>query len=159
MAITKINEPALPSGSILQIVSTLWSGGSSGTTSSTYAEVSSDLRRTITPSSTSSKILVTCTGGFSYVPDGNRLSCNMYYQVASGSYAEVGNTSYMIGASGSSGIGSAPHAYSFLHSPSSVAELTYSLYHRRNTGSDTVYTTSTNGVTLGMVLTCMEVAG
>ena len=146
-------------GKILQVVSTLWSGGSSGTTSSTYAEVSSSLSRTITPSSTSSKIFVTCTGGFSYVPDGNRLSCNMYYKVGSGSYGEVGNTSYMIGASGSSGIASAPHSYSFLHSPSSTSELTYSLFQRRNSGSDTVYATTTNGVTLGMVLTCMEIAG
>ena len=151
--------PAGVGGKVLQVVSTLWSGGSSGTTSSTYAEVSSSLRRTITPSSTSSKIFVTCTGGFSYVPDGNRLSCNMYYKVGSGSYGEVGNTSYMIGASGSSGTASAPHSYAFLHSPSSVAELTYSLYHRRNTGSDTVYSTTTNGVTLGMVLTCMEISG
>jgi len=152
---------ALVTGKIGQVVSNLWSGAASAsTTSTTYAEASSDLATAITPTATSSKILITCTGGFSYVPDGNRMTCNMYYKVTSGgTYAEVGDTSYLMGLSNdvNAGVQSSPHAYSFLHSPSSVSELYYNLYFRRQSGSDAVYVTTINTVNFGISLTLMEV--
>ena len=152
---------ALVTGKIGQVVSNLWSGAASASsTSTTYAEASSDLATAITPTATSSKILITCTGGFSYVPDGNRMTCNMYYKVTSGgTYAEVGDTSYLMGLSNdvNAGVQSSPHAYSFLHSPSSVSELYYSLYFRRQSGSDAVYVTTTNTVNFGISLTLMEI--
>jgi hypothetical protein len=148
-------------GKIGQVVSNLWSGAASASsTSTTYAEASSDLATAITPTATSSKILITCTGGFSYVPDGNRMTCNMYYKVTSGgTYVEVGDTSYLMGLSNdvNAGVQSSPHAYSFLHSPSSVSELYYSLFFRRQSGSDAVLVTTTNTVTFGISLTLMEV--
>ena len=148
-------------GKIGQVVSNLWSGAASASsTSTTYAEASSDLATAITPTATSSKILITCTGGFSYVPDGNRMTCNMYYKVTSGgTYAEVGDTSYLMGLSNdvNAGVQSSPHAYSFLHSPSSVSELYYSLYFRRQSGSDAVYVTTINTVNFGISLTLMEI--
>ena len=148
-------------GKIGQVVSTLWSGSPSASSSSTtYAQADTGLTTAITPTATSSKIFVTCTGGFSYVPDGTRMTCNMYYKVTSGgTYVEVGDTSYMMGLSGSghAGVQSTPHAYSFLHSPSSVSELYYSLFFRRQSGSDGVLVTTTNTVTFGIALTLMEV--
>ena len=77
-------------GGIIQVVSTSWNSTTSSTSTS-FVEISSNLRTTITPNFTSSKILVTsCL----YTSSANsRQTYRMYRSIAGGAYGQAPNAS------------------------------------------------------------------
>ncbi len=141
----------MPTGSVLQVVqglntNTLEGGFLLNTTSSSYVAV--PLSATITPSATSSKILILLT------------TC--FYRAGSSSFTIYG---------GGSNIGDSTHgiqrmtgadanwrgeSHSILHSPSTTSAITYQLYVRIESGGD--LTVGGDGGVRNTI-TLMEIAG
>ena len=155
----------LPAGSILQVVSTT-KGDAFSTTSTSYVDVTG-LSATITPRSTSSKILISIDSN----EDIQTSVTEVYFQVtrngtpvgiADAAGSRTRNGVYLVDRSADE-----PEivSYSYLDSPSSTASLTYQLQVRGNTGNS-VYinrrATDTDSSTIGRsvsTITLMEVAG
>jgi hypothetical protein len=140
MALTKINNntlsaitglPAGIGGKVLQVVTAVLSGGSSNKETTSSSFVSGTLAVAITPSATSSKILVKTANGFGSSGDA-------YFTIYRGSTNLGGSTYGMqrINATTYSN-GSLIH----LDAPSSTSSLTYTVYFRA--GSGTAYINNT----------------
>ena len=144
---------AMPAGHILQVVSTQ-TIASISTTSDAYQAAGWYLD--ITPTSTSSKILVTLSGGGQYV--GNSASVSQYVTIYRDS-TNLGDSNYGLSrfatAGGSWNI--APHSCSVLDSPSSTSSVRYQPYFKRTGSSATAYFSHTDRGKI--TLTLMEVAG
>jgi hypothetical protein len=155
MAISKIQDAgvsltgaALPAGSVLQVVSNS-NATNTSTTSTSYVAVT-DLTQSITPSSTSSKILIL-------------VNMNLYVSSigSEGAITIYRNGSNLTDASGfadmytgsSDLILQAPMMY--LDSPSSTSSVTYAVYLKRTQGSGSLQT-SVRGTT--NTITLMEIA-
>jgi hypothetical protein len=146
---------SMPAGHIIQVVSTTESVGYS-TTTSDFSARATGLSATITPRSTSSKILVTIGAivGFQY---NNTYGKTAIYRSISGGasnnltgetggFGNVGNGAYQFG-----------KVISYLDSPSSTSAITYSLTFAYSAGGvGIVYIGANDG---SSTITLMEVAG
>jgi len=122
----KLVTSAQPVGAVLQVVQSQLTSGQSTTSTSL---VTSNLSGSITPISTSSKILIYVTGGKTYVAGAsNILLCTMY---RNGSTLGVAAT--WCPSSDTNGNG-ANHGFSYLDSPSSTSSVTYTPYYRSVSG-------------------------
>jgi len=126
-----IAKTALPSGSILQVVSNTYS--TSTTTTSTSYQISG-LTVSITPTSATSKILITGNVPYDvYGGSGNQASLTMYRGATN-----LMTNGFAIIASGSSNeIQAGSMAVNFLDSPATTSSTTYTIYFRANSGGGT----------------------
>lgn len=140
-----IEKADLPAGTVLQVVQGLYATATS-TTSTSY--VSTSLTASITPSSSSSKILVCCD-----VP---------VYQAGtaqSGYYTVYKNGSNLIPTQGAQIFGSASglasnQSFSYLESPATTSSITYTIYMKTDSGGTAyICPSSTSGS-----ITLMEIA-
>ena len=146
-----IAASALPAGSVLQVVSATYA---TQTTNSTTTYADTGLTATITPRSTSSKILVfiTMSGlekstanvanslGFKLLRDATLVS--EYAQ-----YISYTNSATILFGS---------HPFNYLDSPSSTSALAYKVQFKNMVASGTVYVQSNSNVS---TITLMEIAG
>jgi len=152
-SLTGFTDAQMPSGSVLQVLSTQTMAGIS-TTSDAFQAAGWYLD--ITPISTSSKILVTLNGGGQYV--GNSAGVTQYVTIYRDS-TNLGDSTYGLSRFSTPG-GSwalAPHSCAVLDSPSSTSSIRYQPYFRRADNSGTVYFSS--GDRGKITLTVMEIAG
>jgi hypothetical protein len=145
MALTKIRDAGLPSGTVLQVVYAKSTSTTFTSTSSSYADV---VTATITPSSSSSKVLVSASGG-QFDTSG---SAGGAFALRDNSDTVLDDGYYVRDAGEFSG---GQVSINYLDSPSTTSAITYKLSFQRNSGSGTAYITSNNHVHL----TLMEIAG
>ena len=148
---TLVTSNAMPTGSVLQVVQTT-STTTNNTTSTTY--VASSLTATITPTSTSNKIMIMVGGQLMTSGSG----VQMFFTIYRNSTTDLGNTSGSVGFgslyTSAGGALQAPLFINYLDSPSSTSATTYTIYHRVNAGTGTI---CNNGCTGTMTL--MEIKG
>jgi hypothetical protein len=144
-AITANNVGA---GNVLQVVQSQIATTQSTTSTS---NVASGLQASITPSSTSSKILIMLNGGNAWNNTDSRNVLVTFYKngsaVESGPHAIIQNTS---------GTNSFKSSWSacYLDSPSTTSSITYEPYYKVNVGTGYF-----NEATVRIMLTLMEIAG
>lgn len=151
-ALTNITSAGLPSGTVLQVVSQEHTGTGISTQSQSF-EASGHLL-SITPSSTSSKILVQLSGGhISYASTPDFLRLRFYRKIGSGSYSD--QTGDLLSCRPSSSYGMHMSAIYF-DSPATTSEVTYQVYIRSGNGNVVHYNQTLD---LQVQLTLMEIAG
>ena len=160
-----MTSASVPSGSVLQVVSTTLTNTLVYTAANTYTDISG-LVATITPTSTSSKILITCSVALV------NNSSNVYVSLkrdssfvgvgpADGSRARVagGNTYY------SSGNGLLSTSFQYLDSPSTVGATTYQVQSITDSNAATYINRTSNdanaiyGVRSQSTITLTEIKG
>ena len=143
-AITANNVGA---GNVLQVVQSTITGTVSTTSTS---DVSSGLTASITPSSTSNKILIMVSGGKTY--SANTIVNITVYRNGS-SLGSVAKSSPIEGTAHG-----ASHSLTYLDSPSSTSSVTYTIYYKSWSGNIAYFqdTSANYGQT---TLTLMEIAG
>ena len=152
LATDAITSAVMPTGSVLQVVSQEHTG-TGISTSSTSFEASGHLLA-ITPSSTSSKILVQLSGGHvSYASTPDFLRVRFYRKIGSGSYSDI--TGDLLSCRPSSTYGLHMSAIYF-DSPATTSEVTYQVYIRSGNGYTVHYNQTLD---LQVQLTLMEIAG
>ena len=143
-----IPKSALPTGSVLQVVSVANKVGTS-TTGNTY--IASTLAASITPTSSSSKILV--FGHFYVRTSASLVSAVLtLYRNSTDLTSGTLGLSYIYAASSSLEI-TAP--FSYLDSPSTTSSTTYTIYFKR---SDAAGTATVGNANIDSVITLMEIA-
>jgi len=150
MPLSKILSGSLASGvggKVLQVI-TATDNTQRGTTSTSFVTGSNTLSVSITPSSTSNKILIIVTSNV--YNDGSNSNFTIYRGATNLGDATTG-IQYC-------GVGTAANAISmhYLDSPSTTSATTYQVYFRRTGGSGTVYIQGENS--RGSI-TCLEIAG
>ena len=143
---------SLPTGSVLQVVESQMEGTGVTTTSSSFVATGHSV--TITPSSTSSKILVSILGGGSYLPTGNTMARVTIYRDSTniGHSTKGLESHYTVG---TTGFTLSPHAMRVLDSPSTTSAITYQAY--MNTDGGTFQYHSNDRGTISFI--AMEIAG
>jgi len=135
-------------GKVLQVVQSIIAT-SQNTTSTSY--VTSNLSASITPSSTSNKVLIILSGGNAWNNTNNANTLIAFYrgatELASSPHGIIQNTS------GTNSFKSSWSA-SYLDSPASSDSLTYTPYYKASSG-----TAHFNEATVSVQLTLMEIAG
>ena len=150
MALTRLNNQALPSGSVLQVVSATGIGVS--TTSTSF--VTSNLTATITPSSTSSKILILLNAAMYNGTTGMHAVATVFRGTVSGT--NLGHSSYGFGTSYASGdLTKNNISANYLDSPSTTSATTYTVGIRSEPSGTTIISVNNEM----SVLTLMEIAG
>ena len=165
-----ITAGALPAGSILQVVQTVKTNFFSTTTLDSWVDVTG-VSVAITPTSTSNKILLMCTG---YTGNGNndsfhhlrilRDSTSISIGDARGSTTRSTMNGTLRSGGGSSNDVSRPFACHILDSPSTTSEVTYKLQMLITQGTPGAIGGSTgdgddNRSSTPTFITAMEVAG
>tara|TARA_S200002703_G_C3714624_1_gene219526 strand:- start:293 stop:772 length:480 start_codon:yes stop_codon:yes gene_type:complete len=159
MALSKITNDGvatsgLPAGSVLQVVNSAVAPSNITTTSTSF--VTTGVSISITPTSTSSKIIIMLTGGGHYVPESSQFC---YVTVFRGA-TNIGDTTR--GLETFYSLSSTPeirsHALSVVDSPNTTSSTTYTFYMRKDGGA-TAY--QFNGAIDRSELTviAMEIAG
>lgn len=151
---TLVTSNAMPTGSVLQVVQATTRNTLSTTSSSLVA---TGFIGTITPSKTSSKILVMINGGqWRYTPvSGSEQLAQLYRSIGGGAYASVNNDFDEIFISPAAATSAIPHSFVFLDSPSTTSAVSYQPYWRNSSGSGTI---SYNFASIMITMTLMEIA-
>jgi|TARA_R100000149_G_C5836955_1_gene110406 hypothetical protein len=174
MALTKIADGGMPSGSIIQVVQSSIKTRLALATSGNYTKITG-LEAAITPLATSSKILVTanlniCGHGSYYVCAGRLYVNDAHISDASADDATYGSNDigswFAVGAQQWSNFTRYQISPQYLHSPSSTSQQTYSVYVADNRDNSTIYlnrqhyeTNADYMNTSKSYLTAMEIAG
>jgi hypothetical protein len=146
----------LPAGSVLQVVQTVTNSTYSVNTTSATA---SGFIGTITPTSSSSKILVSINGGqFRYSPSaGQETHVRMYRSIGGGAYSiisAIGDLTEIL-ISPANSVLAIPHSFSYLDSPATTSSVSYQPYINSNSGPITTYF---NLASVYVTMTLMEIA-
>ena len=163
MALITLNKLALPTGSVIQVES-LFTSNQQTTTSTSFVDITG-MSQTITPSSTSNKVLVTCSFFAAAIPN-----AKPYYRLLRSSTILGQITVDGVDCTFSSVNPQSPDTdragdnvvLTFLDSPSSTSEQTYKLQFRTGDASRTAYFgrrdigTDTN---VGSGITLQEIQG
>ena len=147
---------AMPAGHILQVVSTTESTSYS-TTTNDFSARATGLSATITPSSTSSKILITINANMGFQYNTSYGKTAIYRSISGG--ASTNNLTGESGGFGNMGDGAYQfsNTISYLDSPSSTSAITYSLTFGHSAGTaGTIYIGANDA---SSTITLMEVAG
>ena len=166
MALSKIDGTnlitGLPAGSVLQVAQ---SSLTSEVSTSSASFVTSGLSATLTPSSTSNKILILLNGGrISYADSGgvNKMAVTFYSSIGGATAADilgsnpVTNMSIFTGDPGYTWA----HSGSFLYSPSTTSSVAITAYFKATNDDGTPYFNHTsNSITPRVTLTLMEIDG
>jgi hypothetical protein len=145
-----IPKAALPTGSILQVVSSTTTSGDSSTTSATF--VDSGFSASITPTSTSSKIFVIFNFNLQASSSGGQAQSNVTLFRSSTNIMNT-NGNLLYNNTTSANI-HAPTTLTIVDSPNTTSSVTYSLRHRALTSTTSIITTGSGAVTI----TLMEIA-
>ena len=113
--------PAGGGGKVLQVVQSIYS---TQVTSTSTTLATTGLSASITPSATSSKVLVLVTQGFYYTSGSNSLGCKLSLYRGGSSISVIGTRL----ANGAPGGYNDTWAFNYLDSPSSTSSLTYETY-------------------------------
>ncbi len=136
-------------GKLLQVVSGTLTNSTDSTTSTSFVEF--DCQVNITPSATSSKILVIMSGGQAYTGTDNKAMNVTIYRDST----NLGNATYGMGRFHVSDEKlSTPHSFHFLDSPNSTASLKYEGFYKSDDGTAVYAGTGSMGT---MSITCMEI--
>ena len=135
MPLSKIQTNSLPAGSVLQVVQQVLTNTQESTANTSLSDTS--LVATITPSSTSSKILVTISTQ-SYTSSSGDIGLYGLNRTISGGSGVDLNTGEIFQANQQTG-GWQPMAINFLDSPSTTSATTYRLRFKSMNGSNYVY--------------------
>jgi len=153
-------------GKILQVASVNFAGDAS-TTSSSFQKAGTNFEVSLTPSSTSSKILVQMAGGNAYLNDDREMHVQMYRKIGSGSLSAMtandvdsqsASIGYVMRAIAYGGTMQLPHSFNYLDTPNTTSAVTYAPYFKSTTGN-AVYFNTTDGVYWMIGLTAMEIEG
>jgi hypothetical protein len=146
-----VQSAAMPTGSVIQTVSTSLS--STVSTSST-SFTATGLVASLTPTSSSSKVLVLLNGGTTTYDGSGPMFVAMYKQVASGGYSLLTNSEWISFASGNASYGY-PHSFAYLDSPATTSTVYYQPYFKSGTGANLYFNyAGNNGV---ITITLMEI--
>jgi hypothetical protein len=151
---TVVTTNTIPAGSILQVVQATTRNTLSTTSSSLVA---TGFIGTITPSKTSSKILVMINGGqWRYTPvSSSEQLAQLYRSIGGAAYASVNNDFDEIFISPAAAISAIPHSFVFLDSPATTSAVAYQPYWRNSSGSGTI---NYNFASIMITMTLIEVA-
>lgn len=126
-----------PAGTVLQVVQGTVTGDV-GTTSTTYT--STGLSATITPTSSTSKIVCIASSNISYVGNGANILLACFYRgtsgVGSGSIVGAAGGYYWVAYNASANY--QPTQMLFVDTPSSTSALTYTVMHKSGTSGQNV---------------------
>ena len=141
-------------GNVIQVVQAT-TRSTLSTTSSSY--VATGFIGTITPSQTSSKILVMINGGqWRYTPvSSSEQLAQLYRSIGGGGYASVNNDIDEIFISPAAAVSAIPHSFVFLDSPATISAVAYQPYWRNSSGSGTI---NYNFSSVMITMTLIEVA-
>ena len=142
----------MPTGSVLQVV---YGTTNSEISTSSSSYVATNLEATITPSSSSSKILVTYSGTF-YHYSGVQASSTVYR--GSTDIASVGSGQGVMRSWFENTRGFFLHQGQLLDSPNTTSATTYKVYVKKNSGDYTIDFTTSAANTFPSI-TLMEIAG
>ena len=137
------------SGIIVSSASDVYTGGGN-TYSTSFSEVSSSFRVTVTPASTANKVFIICSFNAYNASDGSGYANYTLYRGAT----NLGDATYGM-ATLDLNDGTVPATIHYLDSPSSTSALTYSLYYRTS-GTGGAYVNNNNG---SMFITALEIKG
>lgn len=149
MALTKIGDAGMPAGAVLQVVQNTVSATQESTNSTSYVDGS--LNCSITPSSTSSKVLVQVTF--------------QQKTSSSGDYGLFGLKRGSTDVEGTKFFGTQQNddwetvTYQYLDSPSTTSAVTYTLRFKSYAGSNYVYVGWSSSPGSVQVMTLTEIAG
>ena len=136
-------------GKILQTVTSTITNSTETTTSASF--VASSLQLNITPSATSSKILIFVMGGQAYVDaNADRMHTTIYRDSTNLGDSSRGLASY----STNSARPSLPHSMLVEDSPSSTSQINYRCYYDSDGGGAVYFSTDSSGK---MTMTAMEI--
>jgi hypothetical protein len=121
---TVITTGNIPAGSVLQVVQSTNTGTFN---TSSASQVSTGFTGTITPTSSTSRILVILNGVFGSSSTGNFGYAGLYRKIGGGSDSQIGN-SFFLGSYLNNLKTISEFAYQFLDSPSTTSAVTYTLY-------------------------------
>jgi len=140
----------LPAGSVLQVVNS-WSMNGESTTSTSFV-ASGYIKASITPSSSSSKVLVIVSGGGAYSQvDASRLFTTIYRN----STTNLGDANYGLSRQQVSASYVQPISIHLLDSPSTTSSTEYKVYFRCHDGNTVYLSFGDSGRTN---ITLMEIA-
>jgi hypothetical protein len=149
-----IPKATLPTGSVLQVVQTV--------TNSTYSANSNSPTATgfigsITPTSASSKILVSINGGqFRYSPSGGQeMHERLYRSIGGSAYSIIIGDLTEIVISPANSIMAIPHSLVYLDSPATTSSVSYQPYINSTSGPITTYF---NLASVYVTMTLMEIS-
>jgi len=148
-SLSAVTSAGLPTGTVLQVVQNTEEGTQTYTNSTSY--VDANLNCSITPSSTSSKILVQVTF--------------QQKTSSSGDYGLFGLKRGSTDVEGASFFGTQQNddwetvSYQYLDSPSTTSAVTYTLRYKSESGSNYVYVGWATSPGSVQVMTLMEIAG
>lgn len=146
----------LPSGSVLQVVSGEYST-ESDTGSTSY--VDTGLQASITPSSTSSKILILVSLASSGAFESSGTAANAAYRILKNGTTQVTQVWHRVNDYGGSGVFSfSNHAINYLDSPETTSATTYKVQHKLGNG-DSSRVQNDNGGGSKSYITLLEIAG
>jgi len=146
---TTLASAADNAGKLLQAVSATINNATESTTSQSF--VASSLQLNITPSATSSKILVFLNGGQAYIQTNRAMHVTLYRDSTNLGDSTRGMARFSIAASGSL---LSPHSNHFLDSPNSTSQLNYRVYYESDGGDEIYFSTGSAGT---MSLTALEI--
>ena len=150
-ATAAIATSKLGAGAVLQVIQNTIST-TVQTTSTSY--VATGLITSITPKFSTSKILVSLSGGTTTYDSGSLMGSRLYRQIASGSYSAIGGIEFMSLNGVAYGY---PHSLCYLDSPATTSTVNYQPYFYANSGTGVYFNYQVTG---GIVsLTLMEIAG
>ena len=146
-----ITDANLPAGSVLQVVQAT-TGTRSSISSSSFTATA--LTGTITPTSTSNKILITISSGCNTQGTAGRADLTIYRGGTTNLTTQPDGMMYVKGDSSRIQV---PIAFSFLDSPNTTSAIGYTLYAKNNGATANIEVPpSTNMLT---TITLMEIAG
>lgn len=158
MALTKINNntlsavttlpSAIATGKVLQVVSTQYASNLATTSTSLVA---TGYTATLTPSSTSSKILISCTGGkIDYDSGTTYIETHLFGKIGGAAYSDI---SGLVEGFRFTNAYTNAHSISYLWSPSTTSEVIVQPYFKSSEGSNFYFNRSNVKVTV----TAMEI--
>ena len=147
-----LTDTSPKAGNVIQVVNATTSTQAS-TTSGTFQDTG--LSATITPSSSSSKILVIWAINGTYSGAGIGIETNLVRASTQIVYTE--NIAARDGAGNDAGSGTSGGTY--LDSPATTSAITYKCQYRSRNGSGTVYVQETGSSASTSMMTLMEIAG
>jgi len=149
-AITSAKLASGVGGKVLQVI-TATDSTQRSTTSSSFVTGSNTLSVSITPSSTSNKIFITCHSAISIAAAGYVWNGTIYRDSTNLGDATYGLGRFQMGSTGDRG---SQMAFHYLDSPSSTSAITYQLYFKADGSTNYVNYGGTKGS-----ITVFEIAG
>tara|TARA_R110002124_G_scaffold182863_1_gene350231 strand:+ start:197 stop:721 length:525 start_codon:yes stop_codon:yes gene_type:complete len=147
-----MTSASMPSGSVIQVVSSQFTLGVISTSSTSY--VSTGVGLSITPTSSTSKILVRVTGGRAQNPYVSQRMTNTIYRNGTVDLANDSTGLENIGG-GLNTLVVVPHSMEAEDSPATTSSVNYTCYFKSGTGQPNLYFSQPSNITI----TLMEIKG